>query len=282
MTLDLEALRRRREAVTAAQAAVLAAATIRERRAAENRLMDARSDWTNWFHGDNRMDAILAALDRIPELERDLKEAHSESEDARRIMTAAQERVERVEAALRKIGSLPPEATRFSITSIALAALAPAPGRGGWLIGHAPGSEAVEVSPETFARVQAELDEDAAAPVGGEDDERHEGDGPAVGEGPAVKRPTPWRNPEVGDVVVTRTSGDGHGPARRREITGLTKDGVEYDDGRYYRRWAPGEGWMLDKGTSCVRSSWAAWCSKHAVSYLRAGVDLMKEEASRG
>ena len=158
MTLDLEALRRLRTLADTTEASAIAM-TLPE------------------------LDSILTALERIPELERRAtaaREAHLTLLDE---LQAQAQRAERVEAALRKIGSLPPEATRFSITSIALAALAPAPGRGGWLIGHAPGPEAVEVSPETFARVQAELDEDAAAPVGGEDDERHEGDGPAAGEG---------------------------------------------------------------------------------------------------
>jgi hypothetical protein len=93
------------------------------------------------------------------------------------------------------------------------------------------------------------------------------------------RRQRPWTNPEVGDVVVTRASGDGHGPARRREITGLTEHSVDYDDGRYYSKYIPGEGWKRDKGASCVRSSWAAWCSKHATEYHRAGIDLLATES---
>jgi len=89
------------------------------------------------------------------------------------------------------------------------------------------------------------------------------------------RRPTPWRAPEVGDVVVTRTSGDGHGPARRREITGLTERLVQYDDGRTYTKFVLGVGYIGEKGASCVRSSWAAWCSKHAVEYWRAEVDML-------
>lgn len=93
------------------------------------------------------------------------------------------------------------------------------------------------------------------------------------------RRPSPWTNPEVADVVVTRASGDGHGPARRREITGLTERTVQYDDGRFYTKWVPGEGWRQDKGASCARSTWAAWCSKHAIEYRRAGVDLLAGKA---
>jgi hypothetical protein len=80
--------------------------------------------------------------------------------------------------------------------------------------------------------------------------------------------------------VVTRASGDGHGPARRREITDLTERVVEYDDGRTYSKYIPGRGYVGEKGTSCAHSTWAHWCSKHAVEYWRAGEDLLARETA--
>jgi hypothetical protein len=81
----------------------------------------------------------------------------------------------------------------------------------------------------------------------------------------------PWTNPEVGDVAIPLVGTTALG-RRQRKVTKVTERVVEYDDGRLH--WRSSSGWSTGtygRGTTCTRSTWAAWCSKNAGTYLRAG-----------